>query len=319
MTNYNTDSGPDLNTKLISISNQPEINRYVEDCLASKLDLCTAKNVEHCKNIIYSNEFIPHAILLYGAVRDENSSNPELEVELEKRKKEIETLQNIGLRVPIIFLSDELDSSGRLQAETLEKASEYLTRQFLTPELFRQYVQKQVILNLELVRVQRACYHLRTRPYEMRHAFDQKFQPVLLVVDDSPRFIADMKRQLAGIVFQGKQIDIQYAATRTEVMRKMETDPTPNLLLMDIDLGEEIEGTDIIDELLDRGENLQYVYMTNSRDPSAIVEELHGQALDYIRKPIKFNILKARIDNYYRWIFDHEMYQNELNTQRNTS
>jgi diguanylate cyclase (GGDEF)-like protein/PAS domain S-box-containing protein len=124
-------------------------------------------------------------------------------------------------------------------------------------------------------------------PSEMRVAS----RPIVLVVDDIPENLAT----IAGIV-RGLNMDVRVANSGTVALKYARRRPTPDLILLDV-MMPGMDGHAVLAELRAAPEtrDIPVIFVTALDSPSDEEIGLTEGAADYITKPIKPTVLKARV------------------------
>jgi putative two-component system response regulator len=115
-------------------------------------------------------------------------------------------------------------------------------------------------------------------------------RPVILVADDSEDI-----RNLFGIMLK-KNYDVKFAVNSDETLAAADTDPLPDLILLDIEMPE-LNGYEVC-ALLKANPALSHIpviFVTGRSDPKDQAKGLLAGAVDYITKPISAPITMLRV------------------------
>lgn len=115
----------------------------------------------------------------------------------------------------------------------------------------------------------------------------------VLIVDDEPINIKALEAVL------GKEHDLVFASDGEMALQMIQTDPKPDLILMDIVMPG-LDGFEVCEILKNdvKTKNIPVVFLTAKWETSEEARGLELGAVDYIRKPFSPPIIKARIRNH---------------------
>jgi len=115
-------------------------------------------------------------------------------------------------------------------------------------------------------------------------------RPVILVADDSEDI-----RNLLGALLQ-KNYDVRFAVNSDEALAGADTDPLPDLILLDIEMPE-LDGYEICARLKANPSlaSIPVIFITARGDPKDEARGLMAGAVDYIAKPISAPITLLRV------------------------
>ena len=115
-------------------------------------------------------------------------------------------------------------------------------------------------------------------------------RPVILVADDSEDI-----RNLLGALLK-KDYDVKFAANSDETLAGADTDPLPDLILLDIEMPE-LDGYEVCARLKANPSlaHIPVIFVTTRSDPKDQARGLLAGAVDYIIKPISGPILLLRV------------------------
>jgi len=115
-------------------------------------------------------------------------------------------------------------------------------------------------------------------------------RPVILVADDSEDI-----RNLLGVMLK-KDYDVKFAVDSDEALAAADTDPLPDLILLDVDMPA-ISGLEVC-ALLKKNPalaDIPVIFITGLSEPRDQAEGLRAGAVDYIVKPISAPITMLRV------------------------
>lgn len=115
-------------------------------------------------------------------------------------------------------------------------------------------------------------------------------RPVILVADDSEDI-----RNLFGILLK-KNYDVKFAVNSDETLAAADTDPLPNLILLDVEMPE-LNGYEVCAKLKANPSlsHIPVIFVTARTDPKDQARGLMAGAVDYITKPISAPITMLRV------------------------
>lgn len=128
----------------------------------------------------------------------------------------------------------------------------------------------------------------------------------ILVVDDSASDRLIIKNMLGDY-------SVLTASDGVEAMRMLEEHEGINLMILDLNMPE-MDGFQVLEALKadDRYKNLRTIILTNYDELDNEIKGLRQGAVDYIRKPIHMDSLKARIDIHAQLLHMQNLYENKL-------
>ena len=115
-------------------------------------------------------------------------------------------------------------------------------------------------------------------------------RPLILVADDSEDI-----RNLFGIMLKSKY-DVRYAVNSDETLAGADTDPLPDLILLDVEMPE-LDGYEVCARLKANPAlaHIPVIFVTARSDPKDQAKGLLAGAVDYITKPISAPITMLRV------------------------
>ena len=118
-------------------------------------------------------------------------------------------------------------------------------------------------------------------------------RPLILVADDSEDI-----RNLFGIMLK-KNYDVRFATNSDETLAGADTDPLPDLILLDIEMPE-LNGYEVCTRLKANPAlaHIPVIFVTGRADPKDQARGLMAGAVDYIVKPISAPITMLRVKNH---------------------
>ncbi len=111
----------------------------------------------------------------------------------------------------------------------------------------------------------------------------------ILLVDDDPRFLADMGR------FLGAEHALTTEADGDAALSRLGSE-TPDVVLLDLDLGSRTSGFDVLDRLRGRADAPPVIVLTGDRDVRSAVRAMKQGAFHYVCKPPDLGELMNLID-----------------------
>ncbi len=127
----------------------------------------------------------------------------------------------------------------------------------------------------------------------------------ILIVDDEPINIKALEFVL------GEEHYLTYATSGEMALEMAQTDPQPDLILMDIVMPG-LDGFEVCAQLKknDRTRNIPVVFLTAKWETSEEAKGLELGAVDYIRKPFSPPIIRARIRNHLELKKNRDLLEN---------
>jgi len=115
-------------------------------------------------------------------------------------------------------------------------------------------------------------------------------RPVILVADDSEDI-----RNLFGVMLK-KNYDVKFAVNSDETLAAADTDPLPDLILLDVEMPE-LNGYEVCAKLKASPSlaHIPVIFVTARTDPKDQARGLMAGAVDYITKPISAPITMLRV------------------------
>jgi len=115
-------------------------------------------------------------------------------------------------------------------------------------------------------------------------------RPVILVADD-----AEDIRKLFGVMLK-KDYDLKFAANSDETLAAADTDPLPDLILLDVDMPS-LNGFEVCARLKGNPAlaDIPIIFVTARTEPRDQAQGLRAGAVDYITKPISAPITMLRV------------------------
>ena len=115
-------------------------------------------------------------------------------------------------------------------------------------------------------------------------------RPVILVADDSEDI-----RNLFGVMLK-KNYDVKFAVNSDETLAGADTDPLPDLILLDVEMPE-LDGYEVCARLKANPSlsHIPVIFVTARTDPRDQAQGLRAGAVDYIVKPISAPITMLRV------------------------
>lgn len=115
----------------------------------------------------------------------------------------------------------------------------------------------------------------------------------LLIVDDDPMFLDDM-------VHLFREDYEVLSATRGDEVMSIMIQESPQVVLLDVDLGGGMSGRDVLEDLQRLDDPPRTVMLTGDERVETIVSCIRGGAVDYITKPPSSLALKLRVDRCFK-------------------
>ncbi len=115
-------------------------------------------------------------------------------------------------------------------------------------------------------------------------------QKVLIVEDDKVLSLLLIKMM--------EKMEMQVIATVTEGREAIRCakEMDPDLILMDIMLEDDVDGIDAVSSLQNDAINIPVIFITGNSDPYNRERASRIEYVDYLVKPISYNILKDSVD-----------------------
>ena len=118
----------------------------------------------------------------------------------------------------------------------------------------------------------------------------------VLVVEDEPLIAEDIRETLDNIDFEVSGVAYDGDAALHELGNN-----TPDIVLLDINLGSEIDGIDIA-EIINKRYQIPFIYLTSYADRSTVDRAKHTRPMGYIVKPFDerdlFTTLEIALYNF---------------------
>jgi CheY-like chemotaxis protein len=92
----------------------------------------------------------------------------------------------------------------------------------------------------------------------------------------------------------GAEGELVYGKTAIEIAKRIK----PDLILMDISLEGEMDGIDAMLEIR-KFSDVPVIYITGNSDPYHVERAKETNYLDYLVKPIEFDVLKESLENNF--------------------
>src|SRR5919205_2139922 len=112
-------------------------------------------------------------------------------------------------------------------------------------------------------------------------------QPRILVVDDEPSMLRYMQTLL-----ETENYRVETATNGAEAVRRVEQDPTPDLVLMDL-LMPNMDGLEALQRTRQARPNVKVVMLSCVSETKKVVEAIRLGAQDYLTKPFHKSDLDA--------------------------
>ena len=131
----------------------------------------------------------------------------------------------------------------------------------------------------------------------------------ILIVDDSAPDRMIIKSML-------KEYEVIAACDGAEALAKIDEDPEINLMILDLNMPV-MDGFQVLEELRDIPEyqRVRTIILTNYDELDNEIRGLKLGAVDYIRKPINMESLRARIDVHVELLNAQQLMEKELYDQ----
>ncbi len=112
----------------------------------------------------------------------------------------------------------------------------------------------------------------------------------ILIAEDEMIIAMDIKRMLQKIGYNV----LATVTTGNEIIRRVETE-NPNLVIMDINLGGQMNGIQAANKILSDHNDIKVLFVTGSNDDSTIEEVKKAHPCDFILKPFSEVQLKKAV------------------------
>ncbi|QWR78189.1 response regulator [Candidatus Magnetomonas plexicatena] len=131
----------------------------------------------------------------------------------------------------------------------------------------------------------------------------------ILAVDDVP----DNLTLISSLLENDYRVKV--ASNGQKAIKICQSADKPNLVLLDV-MMPDMDGFDVIKELKANEEtsDIPVIFFTAMDEPDSIIKGLEAGAVDYVTKPIKPTVLKARVGNFLRYHRGYEELKNTLDT-----
>lgn len=118
----------------------------------------------------------------------------------------------------------------------------------------------------------------------------------VLVVEDEPLIAEDIRETLDNMDFGVSGVAYDSRSALEELSRN-----TPDLVLLDVNLGSEMDGVDIA-QVINREYKIPFVFLTSYADKSTVDRAKHTRPMGYVVKPFDekdlFTTLEIALFNY---------------------
>jgi DNA-binding NarL/FixJ family response regulator len=135
----------------------------------------------------------------------------------------------------------------------------------------------------------------------------------VLVVEDEPLIAEDIRETLDNIDFE-----VSGVAYDSDVALHELSSNTPDIVLLDINLGSNIDGIDIA-EIINKRYQIPFIYLTSYADRSTVDRAKHTRPMGYIVKPFDerdlFTTLEIALFNFSQAQPKIELNLDHLNTK----
>ena len=119
-------------------------------------------------------------------------------------------------------------------------------------------------------------------------------QPTILLVEDEPIVALTQKRTIESFGYR-----VLTASTGEEAVRAVATNTEIDLVLMDIDLGEGIDGTEAAERILERYD-LPIVFLSSHTEPEYVKRTQRITSYGYVVKHTAATVLEASLQMAFR-------------------
>lgn len=132
-------------------------------------------------------------------------------------------------------------------------------------------------------------------------------RPLILVADDSEDI-----RNLFGIMLKPKY-DVRFAINSDETLAGADTDPLPDLILLDVEMPE-LNGYEVCARLKANPAlaDIPVIFVTGRSDPKDQAKGLLAGAVDYITKPISAPITMLRVRTQLRLVDQRHALEDQI-------
>ncbi len=120
-----------------------------------------------------------------------------------------------------------------------------------------------------------------------------KHQKTVMIVEDDLILNLLYESYLEKLGY-GAEGELVYGKTAIEVAKRIK----PDLILMDISLEGEMDGIDAMLEIR-KFSDVPVIYITGNSDPYHVERAKETNYIDYLVKPIEFDVLKNSIENNF--------------------
>jgi len=121
---------------------------------------------------------------------------------------------------------------------------------------------------------------------------DRKQKTVMIVEDDL--ILNLLYESYLEKLGYGAEGELVYGKTAIEVAKRIK----PDLILMDISLEGDMDGIDAMLEIR-KFSDVPVIYITGNSDPYHVERAKETDYLDYLVKPIEFDVLKKSLENNF--------------------
>ena len=135
-------------------------------------------------------------------------------------------------------------------------------------------------------------------------------RPLILVADDSEDI-----RNLFGVMLKPKY-DLKFAANSDETLAGADTDPLPDLILLDVEMPE-LDGYEVCARLKANPAlaHIPVIFVTGRTDPKDQAKGLLAGAVDYITKPISAPITLLRVGTQLALVDQRRMLEEQIQSR----
>lgn len=121
---------------------------------------------------------------------------------------------------------------------------------------------------------------------------DKKQKTVMIVEDDL--ILNLLYESYLEKLGYGAEGELVYGKTAIEIAKRIK----PDLILMDISLEGEMDGIDAMLEIR-KFSDVPVIYITGNSDPYHVERAKETEYLDYLVKPIEFDVLKESLEKNF--------------------